>query len=211
MVRGRLSRNFQTRLDVARCSGVLFYLLDGYLLRRKGSITMFRISKIIYTFFRRRCDLRRLSFCPTSPRHGTQGIFTRWPEITRASTPLRPQSRVQLKPDTGNLISGINAYNGAGIKAPASWRSAGKPYIKVLSGERGRQIYNANHISVLFFSGRISPGLQRKKSSRIIHPAAHRAQTTCGDISPVYIMDGSDPGQRTINIILKNWQKKQCS
>ena len=44
---------------------------------------------------------------------------------------------VQSAVETGHWESylWINAYNGAGIKAQASWRSAGKPYIKVISPE----------------------------------------------------------------------------
>ena len=44
---------------------------------------------------------------------------------------------VQSTIETGHWKSylWINAYNGAGIKAPASWRSAGKPYIRVSSPE----------------------------------------------------------------------------
>ena len=44
---------------------------------------------------------------------------------------------VQSSIETGHWKSylWINAYNGAGIKAQASWRSAGKPYIRVNSPE----------------------------------------------------------------------------
>ena len=44
---------------------------------------------------------------------------------------------VQSAIETGHWKSclWINAYNGAGIKAQASWRSAGKPYIRVSSPE----------------------------------------------------------------------------
>ena len=44
---------------------------------------------------------------------------------------------VQSAVETGHWTSylWVNAYNGAGIKAPASWRAAGKPYIRVSSPE----------------------------------------------------------------------------
>lgn len=44
---------------------------------------------------------------------------------------------VQSAVETGHWKSylWINAYNGAGIKAQASWRSSGRPYIKVSSPE----------------------------------------------------------------------------
>lgn len=44
---------------------------------------------------------------------------------------------VQSAVETGHWKSylWINAYNGAGIKAQVSWRSAGRPYIKVSSPE----------------------------------------------------------------------------
>ena len=44
---------------------------------------------------------------------------------------------VQSSIETGHWKSylWVNAYNGAGIKAQASWRSAGKPYIRVSSPE----------------------------------------------------------------------------
>lgn len=45
---------------------------------------------------------------------------------------------VQSAVETGHWKSylWVNAYNGAGIKAPASWRSSGRPYIRVSSPER---------------------------------------------------------------------------
>ena len=61
---------------------------------------------------------------------------------------------VQSAIETGHWKSylWVNAYNGAGIKAPASWRSAGKPYIRVSSPESVGGKYTMRESYFRFYS-----------------------------------------------------------
>ena len=61
---------------------------------------------------------------------------------------------VQSAIETGHWKSylWINAYNGAGIKAQASWRSAGKPYIRVSSPESVGGKYTMRESYFRFYS-----------------------------------------------------------
>lgn len=95
---------------------------------------MFRISKIIYTF------LGAVAVCGAflfaQPTHAMEprefyNLARNYPGINAFAV------TVQSAVETGHWKSylWVNAYNGAGIKAQASWRSSGRPYIRVNSPE----------------------------------------------------------------------------
>lgn len=95
---------------------------------------MFRISKIIYTFLGAVAVCGAFLFAqPTyamEPRD-FYNLARNYPGINAFA------ATVQSAVETGHWQSYLwtNAYNGAGIKAPASWRAAGRPYIRVSSPE----------------------------------------------------------------------------
>lgn len=82
---------------------------------------------------------------------------------------------VQSAIETGHWKSylWVNAYNGAGIKAQASWRSAGKPYIRVSSPESAGGKYIRRES---YFRSYFSPEeFIQDYRSKILHDYPHSA------------------------------------
>ena len=161
---------------------------------------MFRISKIIYTF------LGAVAVCGAflfaQPTHAMEprefyNLARNYPGINAFAV------TVQSAVETGHWKSylWVNAYNGAGIKAQASWRSSGRPYIRVNSPESVGGKYIMRESFFRFYSSPEEFLQDYRLKILQDYPAARPAPITCGDISPVYIMAGWDPGRLTINIM----------
>ncbi len=118
---------------MVRYINILLHILDVSHLRRKGSIAMFRIGKIMHRFLGAAlCG----AFLFAQPTHAMEprefyNLARNYPGINAFAV------TVQSAVETGHWKSylWVNAYNGAGIKAQASWRSSGRPYIRVNSPE----------------------------------------------------------------------------
>lgn len=117
---------------MVRDINILLHILDVSHLRRKGPDTMF-LNKIIQIFLGAAICGAFLFAQPTYAMEFREfyALARNYPGINAFA------ATVQSAVETGHWTSylWVNAYNGAGIKAQASWRSSGRPYIRVSSPE----------------------------------------------------------------------------